>query len=133
MATEGNHDMKNTGIYIVQLTNEEPMPVTRAKKYVDTCTVVNRDNIKIGKALNLSGRKLDYFKEFDKENVVFEPLVELDDIQFAETVIVRALKQYRKLSPKGGKLEWLEGISFEDVKRKALTALDDQGIKYNQY
>ena len=125
--------MKNTGIYIVQLLNEKLMPVTRAKSYVETCARVNKANIKIGKALDLAGRKSDYFKEFNKENVVFEPLVELDDIQRAETVILRALKQYRKLSPKGGKLEWLEGIVYADVKRIALAALDDQGMEYNEY
>jgi len=122
--------MKNRGIYIVQLTNEELMPVTRAKRYVETCAVVNRDNIKIGKALDLSGRRMDYFKEFDEENVIFEPLVELDDTKTAERVVLGALKQYRKLSPKGGKLEWLEGIAYADVKRIALAALDDYGIEY---
>ena len=122
--------MKNRGIYIVQLLNEELMPVMKAKKYVDTCAFVNRDNIKIGKALDLSGRKLDYHKEFNEENVMFKPLVELDDIQFAETLILQTLKQYRKLSPKGGKLEWLEGIAYKDVKRIALEALDEHGIDY---
>jgi len=122
--------MKNAGIYIVRLTNEELMPVTRDRRYVDTCAVVNRDNIKVGKSLDLSSRRLDYFKEFDEENVVYEPLVELEDIQRAETAILRALKQYRKLSPKGGKLEWLEGIAYSDVKRIALAALDEHGIDY---
>ena len=122
--------MKYSGIYIVRLTNEKLMPVTRAKKYVGTCAVVNRDNIKIGKSLDLSGRRLEYFKEFDEQNVIFEPLVELDDTKTAERVVLRALKQYRKLSPKGGKLEWLEGIAYIDVKRIASEALDDHGIEY---
>jgi hypothetical protein len=128
--TEGNNDMKRTGIYVVQLLNREPMPVTRDRRYVDICAKVNRTNIKVGKAMDFSGRKQGYYKDFDEENVVFEPLVELEDIQRAETVILRALKQYRKLSPKGGKLEWLEGISYTDVKRIALAALDNHGIEY---
>ena len=75
--------MKNTGIYIVQLTNEELMPVTRAKSYVDTCAVVNRDNIKIGKALDLSGRRSDYFKEFDdSERVVNRRTTAITNVQY---------------------------------------------------
>ena len=131
--TEGNHDMKGTGIYIVQLLNKEPMPVTRDRRYVDICAKVNKANVKVGKAKDFATRRLNYDKDFDEENVVFEPLVELDDIKTAERVILRALKQYRKLSPKGGKLEWLEGISYADVKRIALVALDDHGIKYTPF
>jgi hypothetical protein len=122
--------MKNTGIYIVQLKNEELMPVTRDRRYVDTCAKVNRDNIKVGKAESFTGRKLGYYKDFDEANVVFQPIAELDNIKTAERVVLRALKQYRKLSPKQGKLEWLEGISYADAKRIALAALDGEGIDY---
>jgi len=123
--------MKTRGIYIVQLTNEEPMPVTRDRRYVDICAKVNCNNIKVGKAQDFASRKCGYHNDFDEENVVFEPLVELDDIVTAERIVLRALKQYRKLSPKGGRLEWLEGISYADVKRIALATLDDHGIEYS--
>jgi hypothetical protein len=73
---------------------------------------------------------LDYFKDFDEKNVDFEPLAKLDDIVTAERAILRALKQYRKLSPKGGKLEWLEGISYEDAKRIVFETLNNQQIQY---
>jgi hypothetical protein len=122
--------MKKSGIYIVQLKNEIPMPVTRDPRYVETCAKVNRANIKVGKAKDLAIRESNYWKEFDEENVLFEPLAEMDDIQAAETVLLRALKQYRKLSPKGGRLEWLEGISYEDVKITVFATLDEQGINY---
>jgi hypothetical protein len=122
--------MKKSGIYIVQLENEIPMPVTRDPRYVETCAKVNRANIKVGKAKNLAIRESNYWKEFDEENVLFEPLAEMDDIQAAETVLLRALKQYRKLSPKGSRLEWLEGISYEDVKSIVFATLEEQGIKY---
>ena len=124
--------MKNKGIYIVQLTNEELMPVTRDRRYVDICAKVNCDNIKVGKAQDFATRRLNYYKDFDEENVVFEPLVELDDIVTTERLVLRALKQYRKLSPKGGRLEWLEGLSYEDAKHIVLSALDDHGINYIQ-
>lgn len=122
--------MKKSGIYIVQLKNEIPMPVTRDPRYVETCAKVNRANIKVGKAKDLALRESNYWKEFDEENVLFEPLAETDDIQTAETAILRALKPYRKLSPKGGRLEWLEGISCEDVKITVFASLDEKGISY---
>jgi hypothetical protein len=122
--------MNTSGIYIVQLLNEEPVPVTRDPRYVNICAKVNSSNIKVGKAKDLATRKLDYFKDFDEKNVDFEPLAKLDDIVTAERAILRALKQYRKLSPKGGKLEWLEGISYEDAKRIVFETLNNQQIQY---
>ena len=122
--------MKKSGIYIVQLKNEAPMPVTRDPRHVETCAKVHRVNIKVGKAKELALRESNYWKEFDEENVLFEPLAVTDDIQTAETAILRALKQYRKLSPKGGRLEWLEGISYEHAKSVVFATLDEQGLKY---
>ena len=57
--TEGNHDMKGTGIYIVQLLNREPMPVTRDQRYVDICAKANKANVKVGKAKDFVTRRLD--------------------------------------------------------------------------
>ena len=122
--------MKKSGIYIVQLKNEIPMPVTRDRRHVGSCAKVNRANIKVGKAKDLSAREKDYWKEFDQENVMFEPLAELGDIVTAETAILRVLKRYRKTSPKGGRLEWLEGISYEEAKNTVFATLDEQGFEY---
>ena len=122
--------MKKSGIYIVQLKNEAPMPVTRDPRHVETCAKVNRANIKVGKAKDLALRESNYWKEFNEENVLFEPMAEMDDIQTAETAILRALKQYRKRSPKRGRLEWLEGISYENAKSIVFATLDEQGINY---
>jgi hypothetical protein len=107
------------------------MPVTRDPRYVNICAKVNKQNIKVGKANDFNNRHQTYIKDFDENNVVFEPIAELEDIKTAERVILRALKQYRKLSPKGGKLEWLEGISYEEAKTVALQALSAEGIKFN--
>ncbi len=38
------------------------------------------------------------------------------------------LAQYRMTSPKGRKLEWLEGISFEEVRKIVVTTLEKSGI-----
>ena len=122
--------MKDSGIYIVQLLNDEPMPVTRDRRYVDICAKVNKDNVKVGKAENFESRRSNYWKDFDSENVVFEPVARVDDIETAERLILRALKQHRKLSPKGGKLEWLEGISYEDVRSAVYSVLDENGVDY---
>ena len=122
--------MSDSGLYIVRLLNEDPMPVTRDPRYVDTCARVTSANVKVGKAEDLIARQEDYWNDFDQENVVFEPLVLLDDIVAAEKVVLRRLKPYRKLSPKGGRLEWLEGISYEDAKAAVFAALNDAGIPY---
>ena len=117
-----------SGIYIVQLLNDKPMPVTRDARYVKICARVNKLNIKVGKAKDFDVREKDYFKEFGQHNVMFEPIIRLADIKTAERVVLRALKQYRKLSPKGGKLEWLEGISYKKAKEIALNALERELI-----
>ncbi len=106
------------------------MLVTRDKRYVDICARVDSINIKVGKAMDFATRKNNYYKDFDAENVVFEPWIGTKEIRQAETVVLRALKSYRKISPKGGKLEWLEGISYEDTKRIALEAIMNSGIVY---
>jgi hypothetical protein len=121
----------NSGIYIVQLLNNTPMPVTRDPRYVDICAKVNKHNIKVGKAKDFDARRLNYCKDFDEHNVIFEPIAILEEIKAAEKAILRALKEYRKLSPKGGKLEWLENISHEKAKSIALNALELEGITYH--
>lgn len=119
-----------SGIYIVQLLNEELMPVTRDSRYIAECKKVNKKHIKIGKALDFDIRHKNYIKDFDKHNVIFEPIVQLEDIKSAETAILRELKQFRILSPKGGRLEWLEEISYERAKETIFSALKNADIRY---
>ena len=106
------------------------MPVTRDCRYVETCARVNKDNVKVGKAENFEMRRSNYWKDFGQENVVFEPVARLSDVKTAERLILRALKEHRKLSPKGGKLEWLEGISFAQVRSIVFSVLDENGVNY---
>ena len=122
--------MRESGIYIVQLRNEVPIPVTRDRRYVETCGKVNRGNIKVGKAKNFATREKNYWKDFDRDNVHFEPLAELVEIVVAERVILRALSDFRKLSPNGRRMEWLEGISYQEAKRLVFAALDRHGLEY---
>jgi hypothetical protein len=119
-----------SGIYIVQLLNDELMPVTRDSRYVKICAKVNKQHIKVGKALDFNLRRNNYIKDFDEHNVLFEPIAQLENIKSAETVILKELKQFRILSPKGGKLEWLEGISYKDTKEKIFSTLKNAGIEY---
>jgi len=118
------------GIYVVTILSSIPMPVTRDKRYVNICAKVDKDNVKIGKAKNLAIREGNYWKDFDRENVIFLPLVILDDIQKAETAILRHLKIYRKRSPKGGLMDWLEGIDVETVVKEVYSVLEKEGIAH---
>ncbi|MEN8107910.1 MAG: hypothetical protein ABFS22_07875 [Pseudomonadota bacterium] len=85
---------------MARILSNSPMPVTRDKRYVDTCARVDKSNVKTGKAKNLASRQKDYWKDFDEENVVFIPLAILENIQQAETAILRRLNNYRKRSRK---------------------------------
>jgi len=118
------------GIYVARILTDTPMPVTRDKRYVDTCAKVDKKNVKVGKAKNLAARQRNYWKDFDEENIVFIPLAILDDIQRAETEILRHLKEYRKRSPKGGLMDWLENIKIEAVITEAYSVLDKEGIQH---
>lgn len=122
--------MINSGLYIVRIQNINPMPVTRDTRYVAVCATVDSSNIKVGKAKDFDTRRENYYKDFDQENVLFEPLVATTDFQKAEAIALIALKGFRKLSPKGGKLEWLEGISYEDTKRRVLSALENSDVSF---
>jgi hypothetical protein len=119
-----------SGIYIVRLLNDELMPVTRDSRYTNMCAKVNRQHIKVGKALDFDLRRINYFKDFDEHNVIFEPIVQLKEIKSAETAILRELKQFRMLSPKGGRLEWLEGIAYESAREAIFCALKNAQINY---
>jgi hypothetical protein len=106
------------------------MPVTRDIRYVNTCAKVNKQNIKIGKALDFEIRRKNYINDFDDHNVVFKPIACLEDINSAEKAILRELSYFRMLSPKGGKLEWLEGISYDDANKAIFSALKKAQINF---
>ena len=121
-----------SGIYVAVLLTTNLMPVTRDNRYVDTCARVNNKNVKIGKAKNLANREKNYLKDFDQENVRFIPIAELDEIQKAETAILRELKIYRLRSPKGRVMDWLEGISPRKVIKISYKVLNREKINYKK-
>jgi hypothetical protein len=109
------------------------MPVTRDPRYIEICARVNRGNIKIGKAQDFEGRKRNYVADFDEQNIIFEPLYRIQDIKTAERLIKRELKSFQKLSPKGGRLEWLEGISYYDAKAVITKVIESSSLDYEAY
>ena len=106
------------------------MPVTKDPRYVDTCARISCYNVKVGKAKNLAARQKNYWKDFGRDNVEFIPIVLTENIQEAETAILRHLRDYRKKSPKGGVMDWLENIEFGMVIEEALRALKACGIQH---
>ena len=120
----------DSGIYVAVLLTENLMPVTRDQRYVATCARVNNTHVKIGKAKNFERRKLNYWADFDQENVDFVPIARLQDIDTAETAIKSRLDRYRLRSPKGGKMDWLERIDPVTVVRTAYAVLDEDGFDY---
>jgi len=48
----------------------------------------------------------------------------------AETAILRHLKKYRKRSPKGGLMDWLENIETESVIQEVYSVLEKEGIPH---
>jgi len=120
-----------SGIYVAKILSHTLMPVTRSSCYVDTCAKIDNRNVKLGKTESFSDRRKVYWKDFDKGNVIFVPLVEMENSKQAETAILRRLKQYRKRSPKNGLLEWLENIKVEMVIEEVYSVLANEGFTFN--
>ena len=78
-----NNIPTSSGIYVARIYSTTPMPVTRDKRYVEICAKVDKNNVKVGKAKNLSVRQRNYWKDFDENNVEFIPLALVDNIQQA--------------------------------------------------
>lgn len=122
--------MNESGIYIVRLTNDEPIPVTRDRRYIDICARVNKENIKFGKATDFERRKGDYISDLGEENVIFERLYKIKDITKAKRLVRRKLAPFQKLSPKGGRLDWLEGITCQEVKIRIAEVIEASDLEY---
>lgn len=119
-----------SGIYVARIYSCDPMPVTRDKRYVDVCARVDQSNVKVGKAKNLAARRKSYWKDFDRENVEFIPLLLVEDTHQAEQAILKRLNKYRKRSPKGRLMDWLENIDLELVINEVYSAVEEEGILY---
>ena len=86
--------------------------------------------MKVGKAENLAARQKNYWKDFDRENVEFIPLLLVENMHQAQQAILRRLNQYRKRSPKGRLMDWLENIDLELVINEVYSAADEEGFLY---
>jgi T5orf172 domain-containing protein len=120
-----------SGIYIVTLHSDVLVPVTQDRRYPD-CADVNSANVKVGKARDFSVRERDYRKDFGADKFSFKvvAVTSSTDIQAAETAVLRRLRRYRKLSPKGGMMDWLETITLADAIAEIYKALTDARISY---
>ena len=120
------------GIYVATLRSHELVPVTQDIRYVETCARVNCSNVKVGKARDLSLRERDYWKDFGADNVSFVALAITQEIQAAETAVLRRLKPFRKRSPKGGMMDWLQDITVDEAVAVTHEALTNAGIPYER-
>ncbi len=121
--------MLDTGLYIVTLNNEEPIPVNaNDPRLVNKCIRASRLNCKFGKAKSLALRRRNYCKVFGSENVNFRPIAFTSEIAIAEKLVLNALTPWRVRGKTGRKNEWLIGISDSEVERVALDVLVAAGI-----
>jgi hypothetical protein len=105
--------------------------VTQDPRYVERCARVNCLNVKVGKALDLSRRQRDYCRDFGT-NITFLPVAATAEIVAAERAVLRNLKAYRKRSPNGGRMDWLEGLTVEQAVAAVFEALGNAGIPYER-
>ena len=119
-----------SGIYIVTIDSWTPVPVTQDKRYVDICARVDHTNVKVGKAKNLNVRHGNYENEFPSCNVQFRTIAHTEDIKAAERAVKQAIQPYRMRSPKGGLMEWLEGVPAGRVRELVLAALAESGVPH---
>ena len=97
---------------------------------MDTCARVNCLNVKVGRAGSLAARKRNYVADFDEDNIRFIPLLTTEEFRRAETIILRHLRNHRMKSPKGGRMDWLEGIALVDAVEAVFESLNREALKY---
>jgi hypothetical protein len=125
--------MLQSGLYIVTLSNEEPISVNRGDRRIEhRCIHVTRAHCKIGKARDFAARERNYARVFEAANITFTPLFGIVDIGWAEREVLRQLTCWRMRGRTGRRNEWLEGIEPGEVERVALAALIANGIEFER-
>ena len=120
-----------SGLYIVTLNNEELISVNaNDPRIADKCIKVNSAHCKFGKARDLSIRKANYDKVFGEKNVNFEVIARLTDIAKAERLVLATLSENRIRGRTDRKNEWLEKISSQEVKARAIQRLRESGLPF---
>lgn len=105
------------GIYVVSLSNEQPISVNADRGNADRCIFVTKKNCKYGRAVNLARRYRDYIKTFGIDNVIFEVVVLTDFPEQLESTISSRLSKYRIRGRTRRPNEWLEGITSSETKK----------------
>lgn len=119
---------KSFGIYIAQPTGSRMRVID--KKRADIMPSVNNAHIKFGKAHNLQQRFKNYYFDNDGD-VNFTPVVICDnyikeELTSLEKLIKSRVDNYRIRNPNTNRrLEWLQGINFEDLKNIILQAHEE--------
>jgi len=121
--TRSTNIPKSFGIYIAQPRGSRMRVID--KKRADIMPSVNDTHIKFGKTHNLQQRFKDYYFDNDGD-VDFTPVIICDnyskqELTNLEKLIKSRVDNHRMRNPKTNRrLEWLEGISFEDLKNTIL-------------
>ena len=119
---------KSFGIYIAQPLGSRMRVIDKSR--ADIMPNVNNTHIKFGKAHNLQQRFKNYYFDNDGD-VNFTPIIICDnytkeELTGLEKLIKSKVDIYRMRNPKTNRrLEWLEGISFEDLKNTILDAHEE--------
>ncbi len=104
----------HSGLYIVVLRNEEPIPVNCGDARIESRRIrVTRDHCKFGKTNDFGCRHLAYERVFGAATVDFAPLFALEDIARAERTVLVELAPWRLRGRSGRRNEWLGGFSAE--------------------
>jgi len=109
--------LKNiSGLYIVTLKNSEPISVNaNDPRRANSSIKVNEMNCKFGKAKCLYRRMKNYQKVFGEQNVNFEPIIFMTEIDEAEKLILNELSTFRVRGKTGKPNEWLVGIQKQMI------------------
>ena len=119
---------RSLGIYIAQPKGSRMRVID--KKRADIMPSVNNAHIKFGKAHNLQQRFKNYYFDNDGD-VDFTPIIICDyyakgELTDLEKLIKLKVNNYRMRNPKTNRqLEWLHGISFENLKNIILNAHEE--------
>ena len=131
-ALESLTAMRDSGLYIVTLNNEQAISVNaNDPRIAHKCIQVSRLNCKFGKAKSLARRRENYGKVFGAGNVNFRAIALTPDIGAAERLVLRALAEWRVRGRTGRRNEWLVGISDAEVERIAFSTLEAAGIAFS--
>jgi hypothetical protein len=125
--------MDCAGLYIVALSNEEPISVNaHDPRFAGKCIEVNRQHCKFGKARNLRLRRKNYVTCFGAAFVDFRPILLLQEILLAERLVLAQLSKWRVRGTTGRRNEWLHGITPVEVERIAFSTIARSGMIFQR-